>query len=434
VSESSKKSANHLDRDWLTLDNAAKIYPATATVRSPAVFRLSVTMTRPVNWQILKNALDLTMSRFPYFQVYLKRGFFWYYLQRHENVPPIQLLKHTHVSYIPVRTRFTHMLRVSTRESTIAVDFSHIITDGSGGIRFLISLAAEYLKQCGIRIGPHENIYDVHESPDPEEFEDAYRKIFTRGTPGPVKPSRVFHIPGRPHRNGEFRIISGKVRVDRILELTRKRGVTLTEYLAALMIFCMAQIYDDAVRHGRPKKRSVIRLEVPVNMRILFPSKTMRNFSLYVSPEIDMKLGPFSLDELIKRIHHMMQIQINAKELSRQISRNVGAELNPAIRFQPLFVKDRYMPLINSRLGEQVYSGVLSNLGPVHIPDEMHPFIQSFDFMLNPNQVMKKSCSLISCRNDLTINICSLIESTKLERLFFTKLVQNGVDVTIKEV
>lgn len=419
--------------DWYRLDNAAKIYPSTTTDRSPAMFRIAVSLTKPVKLSILQQALESVMPRFPYFQVYLKRGFFWYYLQKHSEIPKIQLLDLSRVPNIPVHSRSTHLLRVCTRQNVVAVDFSHIITDGNGGVRFVSTLVAEYLKLCGVSVAPHENILNLNEQPGFEEDEDAYRKYFTKGIPGPESISPAYHEPGRPVSSDRFRTITGRIPVQQILGLARGKGVTLTEYLAALMMFCLTQIYQDETGSGVKSRRSIIRLEVPVNMRLFYPSKTMRNFSLFVSPEVDLKLGAFSFDEMLKRVHHTLQLQIDAKELNKQLSRNVAAELHPAVRFLPLHIKDCLLGWVHAKMGEQLFSGVLSNLGRITFPDDMNSAIESVNVVLNPNQVMKKSCSVVTYQNDLYITFCSLIESRKLEKLFFTRLVENGVSIHVKE-
>jgi hypothetical protein len=145
-------------------------------------------------------------------------------------------------------------------------------------------------------------------------------------------------------------------------------------------------------------------------------------------------LGEYTFDELLKRVHHSLQIQINRKELGRQVSRNVGGELNPFVRIIPLFLKDIYLTGLQSRLGEKCYSGVLSNLGSVIIPEEAKPFIKSFDIIMVPNHMIKKNCAVLSYGNDLIINFSSVVECRELERLFFTKLVENGIPVSVKEV
>jgi len=419
--------------DWLKLDNAAKIYPATSTEKSPAVFRLLVTLSNPIKLWKLQQALEKVMFRCPYFQVYLKRGFFWYYLQRHNNIPEIQLLEPIPNPELSSKEKTSHLLQVSVRENRIAIDFSHIITDGNGAARFLLTLVYEYLKLCGIKIERNDDILNPEEKPEIDEYEDAHRKFFKGGVSKPENFSPAFHLPGKPLKQKKFTVITGKVQVVQMLDLVREKNVTLTEYLTALYLSCLIQIFEDEVQNGRKPGRSVIRLEVPVNMRQFHKSRTMRNFSLYVSPEIDLKLGNYIFDELLKRVHHSLQMQIDSKELGRQISRNVGAELYPLVRVLPLFLKDLHLSWLYSRLCENVYSGVLSNLGKVNIPEEMTPFIESFKVLLYPNRVMKKSCSIISYQNDLNITFCGCIENRDLERLFFTKIINTGIPVKVTE-
>ncbi len=419
--------------DWLTLDNAAKIYPATSAEKSPAVFRLLVTLSDPIKLLLLQRALQKVILRCPYFQVYLKRGFFWYYLQRHNNIPEVQLLEPIPNPSFSKKEKTTHLLRVDARENKMAIDFSHIITDGNGALRFLLTLISEYLKLCGIKSVRNTGILNPVEKPDTDEYEDAHRKFFKGGIPKPEDLSPAFHLPGKPFKQQKFIVITGKMPVAQMLDLAREKNVTLTEYLVALYMSCLLQIFEDEIRNGRKPKRSVIRLEVPVNMRQFYKSRTMRNFSLYVSPEIDLKLGNYTFDELLKRVHHSLQMQIDSKELGRQISRNVGAELNPVVRVLPLFLKDLHLSWLYSRMCENVYSGVLSNLGKVNIPKEMKPSIKSFRVLLYPNRVMKKSCALISYQNDLHITFCSCIESRELERLFFTKISESGIAVKVTE-
>lgn len=419
------------NKDWLKLDNAAKIYPATSNKRSPAQFRFCVTLNSPVKLKILQQAWEKVLNRCPYFQVHLRRGFFWYYLQRHQKIPPIELMEpiptfqHTH--------KTAHLIRISVRESTISLDFSHIITDGNGGMRFLLALIYEYLRLDGTPISKIQGIPQPDEKPASSEFEDEHLKFFSSNIPKPEVFSSAFHIAGKPFAHNNFRMISGKIPLDQFLKLSRQNQVSTTEYLTALYIFSLMKIYHQESHRKKPKN-STIRLEIPVNMRKFHPSKTMRNFSLFVSPEIDLKLGEFTFDEILKSVHHGMQIQINSKELGKQVSRNVGGELNPFVRIIPLIFKDIYLAGLYIKLGEKCYSGVLSNLGQIIIPEEAKPFIKSFDVIMVPNHTLKKCCSVLSFGNDLIINFSSVIESRELERLFFTKLVENGISVSVKEV
>jgi hypothetical protein len=111
----SRVSSASLQPDWLPLDNAAKIYPTASSNRSPAVFRLSARMRAPVRLSALQQASDALLPRCPYFQVYLRRGLFWYYLQRHRETPRVQLLDSLPLEAMPAQGRTGHLLRIRIR-------------------------------------------------------------------------------------------------------------------------------------------------------------------------------------------------------------------------------------------------------------------------------------------------------------------------------
>lgn len=419
------KSAGR-EEDWLPLDNAAKIYPATASLKSPAEFRLSFTLKEPVRLLWLQNALRLIMPRFPYFQVYLRRGFFWYYLQRRPFIPAVQPLQNIPTGILPVSGRKSPLLRISAGNGTVAVDFSHILTDGHGGMRFLIALAAEYLRQAGLVEGPFPGVMSPGEEPSPEEFEDAHRRYFRKDMISPGKMKPAWHLPGTPIENRQFRLLSGEMPLEDVLALARENGISLTEYLCALHIHCLAKLHSG-------EKRKVIRLEIPVDMRRFFPSATMRNFSLYLSPEINLELGEWTFEEIAGEVHHRIGLLKNRKQLSRQLHRNVGSEMNPFVKYLPLSLKDAVLSSFYSRLGEGLHSGVLSNLGRIDVPDILKENILSFHVHINPNQVMKKSCAVLSYRGMLNITFAGVVEETDLERLFFSSLAHRGIDVKVRE-
>ncbi len=413
-------------QEWLTLDNAARIYPASLAEWSPDLYRISVTLRAPIRVSVLQEALRKVFPRFPYFQVHLQRGLFWYYLQRDDEIPELHPMSDVPVSVLPTLSGSRHLLRVQARGATIAVDFSHVLTDGAGAIRFLGTLATQYLRLRGVRVTAWEPFLDPEASPSPGEFEDAYKRYFDPRLPGPTRLSAAYHLPDDAQRRS--RVITARLPVGEVLDLARSHGVSLTEYLVALYIHALAQI-----RTSGRDERGVVRLEVPVDMRRLHPSRTMRNFSLYVSPEIDTSLGAFTFDEIVQRVHHSMKMQTDRRELDRQIARNVRVEQNPLVRILPLFLKDVIFSYVRGRYGETPYSGVLSNLGRITVPQEIDDHVESFGVMLGPNPRMKKTCVVHSFRDDLSINFGSVIESRELERIFFTHLARAGIRVALIE-
>ena len=75
--------------DWLKLDNAAKIYPAAMSRNWTALFRVSAELTEPVDPVVLEQAQRAALRRMPSFAVCLRRGLFWYYLEKLDGAPAV---------------------------------------------------------------------------------------------------------------------------------------------------------------------------------------------------------------------------------------------------------------------------------------------------------------------------------------------------------
>jgi hypothetical protein len=98
-----------------------------------------------------------------------------------------------------------------------------------------------------------------------------------------------------------------------------------------------------------------------------------------------------------------------------------------------LFLKDWYLSFLHDRLGDNLYSGVLSNLGPVTMPEIMRGYVRSADFVLGPNPILKKNLAVVSLGDELTLTFGSVIERRDLERIAFRTLVSHGITVTVSE-
>ncbi|MFO8064979.1 MAG: hypothetical protein ACQETQ_03340 [Spirochaetota bacterium] len=418
--------------EWFRLDNAAKIFPASSSEVSPEVFRVMVTLDEPVRIEALQRAVSRLAKRTPYYQVHLRRGLFWYYLERHNQDPHLHLLPDTPVSPIAIKRPQEPLYRVQVGDRRVAVDVSHILTDGYGAMRFLISVIAEYVRQIGQSVSSSPYLLDPDAEPSSGEFEDAYKRYYKHDQPNPPALSPAYHLPGiRAWRR--YRTISGYMSVSAVRRVSKEKGVSITEYLCALYLEALAAVHAKQSHTRIKPRRSVMRLEIPVNVRRFYSTETMRNFSLFVSPEIDLRLGGYSFDEILRAVHHAMRTQLEEKQLARQIARNVGGELNPVTRVVPLFLKDIYLSYLHDRFGDNLYSGVISNLGPVDIPQDLRDRVSAVGFVLGPNPIIKKNLAVVSLGDELTLTFGSVIERRDLERTMFRTLVSHGVPVTVTE-
>jgi hypothetical protein len=418
--------------DWLRLDNAAKIYPASHTDATPAVFRISVTLKEPIRIRELQMALDRMIRRAPYYQVHLRKGFFWFYLERHSDPIRVRRMPDGPIASIDILRRHEQLFRISAQGGTIAADFAHVLTDGYGAMRFLSSLIVDYLRLLGARLEPGSLLMDPEEPVPEEEYEDAYQKIYRPDVPKEPDHEPAYHIGGVPLLHG-YRVITGRMPVAQALATAKRYGGTLTEYFVAVYMHAIRAIYERQAAGVFKPRHTIVRVEVPANVRKLAPSQTMRNFSLYASPEIDLRTDEWAFDAIVRRVHHQMNIQLNLGELARQVARNVGGERNTFTRILPRVVKYAYLQHISRTVGDRSYSAVISNLGRFILPDAAAPYVSGVGFALGPNASYKTCSAVVSYGDELSVSFGSAIENRAVERGFFRKLVEDGIEVTVSE-
>ena len=294
---------------WMRLDNAAKIYPAAKRRNWNNFFRLSATLTEPVDTAVLRSALDVTVRRFPSMAVRLRRGVFWYYLEQIPQAPAIQSEKSCPLAHVPFDQVRRCALRVLVYHDRIAVEFFHAITDGTGGTIFLKTLLAEYLCQkYGITVPAEDGVLGRLEEPDEEELEDSFLRYA-----GDVKASRkeatAYHLSGTPEPDGFKNLVTLMVPADTLRSCAREYGVTVTELLAAAMMQAIDRL--QAEKEPRRSHRKPVKVLIPVNLRNLFPTRTLRNFASYITPEIDPRMGDFTFREICAAVHHRMGLENN---------------------------------------------------------------------------------------------------------------------------
>lgn len=425
-----KKLVSMQDDDafWLRLDNAAKIYPSIRTDELTSVFRISVILKQRIKAkEFLETVQDLE-TRFPYYKVILKPGFFWYYLEHHKRPIPV-----SPDLDIPCRAfdKRSFMFRVLVRNNRISIEFSHILTDAAGGFEFLKCLLKTYLIHCGHSLAHHMTALSPQEEPDQEEYEDAYNRFFKKTVSPRMNLRAAFHLPFSSSRPSTFRVLTIEIPSDQILHKARSYGVSLTEYMISIYMILLQDIYEELPLLQQRTNNRIIRIEVPVNLRNFYPTHSMRNFSLYVLPEIDMRLGHYTFEEILETVHHLMQLETNKKLIHKILSRNVGGERNLILKRIPLVLKSFLFNTFYA-LGTGRYSGVVTNLGNVNLPPEVSDLIDKFIFVPPPpSRKLKINCGVIGFANKLVLCFGNITSSDVLEQKFVKFLQQEGLTCAI---
>jgi len=410
---------------WYSLDNAGVIMPPVTNVVATSLFRIEVLFSENPDPEILKRALARTSARFPYFNVTLKRGFFWYYLDQRKSAPTLYSDESDPSQGWDINKPGTSLFRVRLSGRRLACEFSHALTDGSGGISFVKTLLAAYFSLLGVDlgvtlgVGDYADILNVDGEADIGEYEDGYQRFFPGSLPLPEPNPPAWHIPGPRLPKGQYRVISGSLVLAPLLAEAKRRGLSLTEFLGAVYLDTLQDLWFEAPR--RPREH-FISLEIPVNLRQFFPTKTKRNFSLFILLRENLQLGRRSFDELAARAHYQMRLENDIRSISRQISRNAGGTRNIAVRMVPLLIKDVFAKILFAKLGETMLSGFISNLGEIRLPPAMESQIESFAFLPAPSVTTLTNASVLSFKGKLVLSFGSLAVSRELERRYFVKL------------
>ena len=414
---------------WYKLDLSAIVYPTLQRRDFSSVYRLSVVLKEEINPSLLQQALDLTLQRFPTYKVAIRKGVFWRYLEPNNRPGPfVQPDIKNPCMPMPFRGNNRYLIRVYYFRNRISLEAHHSLGDGTGGMCLLQTLTAAYLKLLGHSVTPSGFVLDISQEPDPEELEDAYMRYANAKVCPPRPAEKTYRVRGTKEPFYTLNIIDGIMSVKEVMSVARKYNASITEYLNAVLLYALLQKQSQEFHlHLYP-----VRIAMPVNLRRFFPSKTLRNFITMVYPSIDPRLGEYSFEEIITQVHHYMRYYINEKFLRGDITTNAATQRNPIIRVVPLFIKDLVVRTFYARVQDKNSSAGLTNMGALKVPEDMKPYIERFDIYMGQPFSSRTNCAIISFEDILTINFASSICESEVERLFFSKLVQDGIHVTIE--
>ena len=417
-------------RDWYQLDLSAIVYPTLQRRDFSSVYRLSVLLKEEVRPDVLQQALDMTLPRFPTYKAAIRKGLFWRYLEPNDRPGPFvqeDVKNPCQPMYFKANNRY--LVRVYYFRSRIALEAHHSLGDGTGGMCVLMTLTATYLRLLGH--GEIENggfVLDIGEAPDEEELEDAYMRYANARVCPPRLEEKAYRIRGTAEPFYTLNIIDGIMSVTEVMAAAKKYGATITEYLNAVLLYALMIKQDEEhLNRQRP-----VKIAMPVNLRRFFPSITLRNFITMIYPGIDPRLGEYTFEEIVRQVHNYMRYYINEKQLRGDITTNAATQRNPFIRVVPLFIKDFVVKLFYTKVQDRNSSAGLTNMGALKVPEGMKAYIERFDIYMGQPFSRRTNCAIISFGDVLTVNFASSIIEADVERYFFRRLVQDGIHVKIE--
>ncbi len=406
---------------WFALDNAAKVYPLYMKHGSMAGFRLSVYLKKPVVPVLLQVALAFTVKRFPSFATTLKKGFFWHYLDsaKHrfcaypENDYPCQPLK--------VSASGSLTFKVVYFENRISIEFFHVLTDGMGGMNFLKVLTAEYLRLLGVDAPAEDCLWDVNEPPALSEVENAFATVPDSENGGGFMEKAAVQLSGRVADRTPCRLLHFRLSAQEVKAAAKRYEATVTEYLLGLMLIAHKTATDEL------EGETVI--QVPVDMRKLFPTPTVRNFSMYCGIRVPLEsitTLPAAIAEAKRQMAQKACKEV-LQEMVTSTKRLVGT-----LKFVPLAIKSPVSKIVCGFLGDKTCSNVLSNLGVIKMPAAFAAHIDSLDFSLGGVEHNRAECAVVTFGDVLTFSVTKMTAAPTFEETMHRLFTNEGLTVRVE--
>lgn len=412
---------------WYKLDNAAKIFPGQNSSTWANVFRFTVELKEEIDPQKLQQALVDVLPRFPSFDVRIKPGFFWYFFEKNPKTPTVAPDIKNCCYRINFKENANFLFRVYYHANRISIDLYHAVTDGYGCSIFITTLTAQYLRLCGHEIPSGGFVLDLGEKPSKEETEDSYLKNASSSVSYNRRDKRVYHAVGTkmPEHNCNYTV--GIMSFEQVHKICKSYGVTVTEFFAALLM----DIHYQKQKREKKKQKEVC-VQIPVNLRKFFSSKTLRNFVLCLRVKMNPNMGDYTFEELLKTVAYQLRLANDKHQVNSMMTQNLKIERNLFARAVPLFVKNIGVGLTFLLTGEQTTTALLSNVGPVPVPPQMKELVEKYILFTGPGKLNGARCGVISIGDRLAFSFSNCYAESDIEKEFFTRLVKMGIHVKIE--
>ena len=408
---------------WRSLNNAAKLFSAASSPKDTRVFRFYCELKEEVKEEILQEAMNQTIQKYPVFLSVMRKGLFWHYLEKSELRPVVREEYKEPCSSLYVRDKKTLLFEVTYYKKRINFEVFHALTDGTGATEFLRELVKNYLYLIHEEdLEPVElsNQYLTVKDQEDDSFSRYYDPDFPRKK---KKKIRAVQIKKGGKGYEELQINEASMSVKELLGIAREKKVSMSVLLTAAFI---CAIHEEMSR--MQEKKPVI-LMVPVNLRKIFPSDSMLNFFGYIEPGYQFGGGKDSFEDVLEAVKLYFQENLSKEHMAGRMNELIAIEKHKILKWAPLELKNRCIRA-GAKMAEQEVTAVLSNMSVVKMPEDYAQYIEKFGVYTSTNRTELCICSF---QDTLSLGFTSRYDSTNIQRNFYRILKELGASVKVAE-
>ena len=348
----------------------------------------------------------------------VKKGYAWHFFE-YNDAPCKVFAEETLLKPINPADTNGYWFRVSALGNKIVLEIFHALADGNGALAFLKSIVKRYREVLGVNV-EDEGVIDWQSQPHQEEIEDSFEKNYKPISLGQMNlkalAGKVPHrIKGTLSKDG-YAVSEGVAEAQDVLKKAKEIGVSFTAYIAGVLAYSIEKTC---------KNKLPIAVMIPVNLRALYPSKTMRNFVTFVR----IILAPNeckSIEECAKETQRQLKILSAKDKLDAFISTTVKAQKNWILKVVPLFLKTAILRMgrVFMRSRQTI---IFSNLGNVTSPQCMG--VERYALNMNVSKNNTQNLGAITTNGKTTLAFTRAIKETLLPETFFEELQKQNIAV-----
>lgn len=410
----------------IPVDNAGKIYPCIIRSNYSPQFRLCATMTETVDINALRAAVAVLRERFPYLHAKLRNGKIWDMLEHTKVMPEIRYGIYPMFSDFNLFDNDAPLFRILYEEKTIAVEFFHSITDGTGGMTYFKTLIAYYLDECGHKTEKDNGALNADDPVSEKEIEDSFQKLYDKKKCAHRISPTAYQAKFKDKRSDNKCVTKLSIDVSDLKNMiSEKYGCTVTQYLLAVYF----KTFVNTQNQKKRLFRAPIVISAPINLRKIFASCTQRNFAMFCNITLKNRKYGVSFDEILKTVIEQQSKGLEEEHLRALISRNLKDEKQWIAAVTSMRLKRPIMKLAIDYYGEKKNTSQLSNLGYVKLPTGAEDFVEELGFSINPQLLNSHICAVVATKNVLNIAFSSKYDDRSLPEMFKSIIENDGVKV-----
>ncbi len=408
-----------MSENWYKLDNVAKVFLATISDRDTKTLRVSCTLKEDIDPSLLQEAVLSAIQDRPQFQMRIRRGLFWHYLET-TDIQPVVTEESDRICpllYSPAKAMLHY--QVTYFGKRINLDMFHALSDGTGALEFLNIIVLDYLR---LRYPGRFTDVTIHSGASADDLnQDSYRQFFGSMGLSNVSFTKNAYRPGGlklPYNQLQFFEIH--MPTEQILPRAKELNVTLTSYLGAAW---MLAIRDEMP----PRRRSLpVTVSLPVNLRNYYPSHTSRNFfnNVDVTHVFDKDI---TLEELAVEFDASLKSQLTEENIKKKMDSFETMEYVAPVRAVPLVLKQLVVRHAK-KIAERKVSMVLSNLGVRTLPAELEEQVDDYSAFCSSEHLFS---TVSGYRGDLSLGVASPYVSTGIVKNLVRRFSHSDIDIRV---